>query len=134
MVTAIASARSQDSNILVTPQGLNDHLKYPDLVLLQITFLQFEYDKEHIAGARYLWPAWLAPDTPYGNYNAPDPKKADEILRKLGVSKDSKIVLYHVRSEVSVTARMFLTLEYLGLRGQVFFLHGGLEAWKKASD
>ncbi|MEK6782891.1 MAG: sulfurtransferase [Bacteroidota bacterium] len=132
LVSVMVPAQSQDSSILVTPQWLNDHLKDPKLVLLQVTFLQFEYDKEHIDGAQYLWPGWLAPDSPYGNYNAPDPKKAAELLRNLGISNDSKIVLYHVRNEVSVTARMFLTLEYLGLRGQVSFLNGGMEAWKKA--
>jgi len=132
LVIVLSSARAQDSDILVTPQWLNDHLKDPNLVLLQVTFLQFEYDNGHIPGARYLWPAKLAPDTPYGNYNAPDPKSATETLQQLGISNDSKIVLYHVRNDVSVTARMFLTLEYLGLRGQVSFLNGGMDAWRKA--
>ena len=125
-------AQAQDSDILVNPQWLNDHLKDPNLVVLQPNFLQFEYDKEHIPGARYLWPGWLAPDSPQGSFNAPDPKSATEILRKLGVSHNSHIVICHVRNEVSVTARMFLTLEYLGLRGHVSFLNGGLDAWKKA--
>jgi thiosulfate/3-mercaptopyruvate sulfurtransferase len=40
-------------------------------------------------------------------------------------------VLYYVRNEVSPTARMFLTLENLGLRGKVSLLNGGLEAWKQ---
>jgi thiosulfate/3-mercaptopyruvate sulfurtransferase len=118
--------------LLVTPQWLNDHLKDPNLVILQPNFLQFEYDREHIAGARFLWPEWLAPNSPQGNFNAPDPKKAAEILAQLGVSDNSHIVLCHVRSEVSVTARMFLTLEYFGLQGKVSFLNGGLEAWKAA--
>lgn len=132
MAIAGAGVFAQTNQILVTPQWLNDHLKDPDLVVLQPNFLQFEYDKEHITGARYLWPGWLAPDSPKGSFNAPDPKKATEILRKLGISNNSRVVLCHVRSEVSVTARMFLTLENLGLRGQVLFLNGGLEAWKKA--
>ncbi len=118
--------------ILVTPQWVKDHQADPDLILLQVTFLKFEYDKEHIQGAQYLWPNWLAPDTPYGNYNAPDPKEAETLLQRLGVSNTTHIVLYHVRNEVSVTARMFLTLENLGLRGQVSFMNGGMDAWKKA--
>lgn len=129
----LAQAGNQpEAQILVTPQWLNDHLKDPNLVLLQVTFLKFEYDKEHIPGAQYLWPAWLAPDTPYGNYNLPEPKQATKILRQLGISDNSQVVLYHVRNEVSVTARMFLTLENLGLRGRVSFLNGGMDAWKKA--
>lgn len=129
---ALTGVSGQDNQILVTPQWLNDNLADPDLVLLQVTSLQFEYDKEHIAGARYLWPGWLAPDSPYGSFNSPDPKQATKILRQLGISKDSRIVLYHIRNEVSITARMLLTLENFGMKGRVYFLNGGMDAWKKA--
>ena len=132
MLFVTLGVKAQDSEILVNAQWLNDHLKDPNLVVLQPNALQFEYDKEHIPGARYLWPGWLAPDSPQGSFNAPDSKSATEILRKLGVSNNSHIVICHVRNEVSLTARMFLTLEYLGLRGHVSFLNGGLDAWKKA--
>ncbi len=129
LVTSIAHA--QDQNLLVSPQWLHDNIKDPTLVILQVGFLQFDYDKEHIAGAHFLWPEWLAPNSPYGNYNAPDSKVATELLRSYGINNDSKIILCHIRNEVPVTARMFLTLENLGLRGQVYFLNGGMEAWKK---
>jgi thiosulfate/3-mercaptopyruvate sulfurtransferase len=123
---------AQDESILVSPQWLNDHLKDPNLVLLQANDLEFEYAKEHISGARFLWPGLLAPDSPQGSFNLPEAKQATTILRQLGISDNSLIVLCHVRNGVSVTSRMFLTLENLGLRGQVYFLNGGLEAWKKA--
>ncbi len=132
LMLSLTGVFGQDSQILVTPQWLHEHMKDPDLIVLQVTFLKFEYDKEHIAGARYLWPGSLAPDSPYGNYNAPDPKQATRILRELGISKDSRVVLYHIRNEVSVTARMFLTLENLGLKGRVHYLNGGMDAWRKA--
>lgn len=121
----------QDQPILVSAQWLKDHQHDPNLIILQTSFLQFEYDKEHIAGAQHLWPGWLAPDSPQGSFNAPDSKQATEVLQRLGINNDSHIVLCHVRNEVSPTARMFLTLEHFGLRGQVSFLNGGLEAWKK---
>lgn len=122
---------AQDQAILVSASWLKDHLTDSKTVVLQVTGMKYDYDREHIAGARYLWPALLAPDSPYGAFNAPDPKIATETLRALGINNDSHIVLCHVRNEVSVTARMFLTLEHLGLRGRVSFLNGGLEAWKK---
>ena len=132
-VPETAAAQQPDQPILVSPQWVKEHQNDPGLVILQVNFLQFDYEKEHIEGARFLWPAWLAPDSPeMGSYNVPAPKQATEILQKLGISKSSKVVLCHVRNEVSVTARMFLTLEQLGLRGQVSYLNGGLEAWKKA--
>lgn len=117
--------------ILVSPQWLNEHKSDPHVVILQVSFLQVAYEREHIAGARFLWPTWLAPNSPQSSYNAPDPKEAEKVLQELGISNNSHVVIYHVINEVSPTARMFLTLEQLGLYGQVSFLNGGLEAWKK---
>ncbi|HWA32852.1 MAG TPA: rhodanese-like domain-containing protein [Cyclobacteriaceae bacterium] len=126
------ASHAQDNQVLVTPQWLNDHLKDTKTVILQIGTLEYDYNKEHIPGAQFLWPEWLAPNSPKGAFNAPDPKKATELLRNYGVSNDSHIVLVFVRNQVSVTSRMFLTMENLGLRGRVHLLDGGLEAWKKA--
>ncbi len=119
------------SPILVTPQWLNEHKSDPNLVIVQVSFLQAAYDREHIAGARFLWPSWLAPNSPQSSYNAPDPKEAEKILRQLGISNNSHVVVCHMASDVAPSARMFLTLEHLGLKGQVSFLNGGLDAWKK---
>jgi thiosulfate/3-mercaptopyruvate sulfurtransferase len=123
--------KAEDKPILVSAQWLKEHLHDPGVVVLQTSFLKFDYDREHIEGSRYLWPGWLAPDSPEGAYNAPEPQKATELLRSLGISDNSHIILCHIRNEVSPTARMFLTLEHLGLAGKVSFLNGGLEAWKK---
>lgn len=125
-------AKAQETSLLVSPDWVKDKLKDPNMVILQVNFLKYEYDKEHIPGAQFLWPEWLAPNSPYGNYNAPDPKVATELLQSFGITKNSFIVLCHMRNDVPATARMFLTLENLGLRGKVYFLNGGLEAWKKA--
>jgi len=126
------SILAADQPILVTPQWVHERLNDPTLVILQLNFFRLDYEKEHVPGARFLWPEWLTPNSPDGSYNIPDAKKATEILQKLGISKNSKIVLCHIRDQVTVTARIFLTLEQLGLRGQVSYLNGGLEAWKKA--
>lgn len=125
-------AKAQETSLLVSPEWVKDKIKDPNLVVLQVNFLKYEYDKEHIPGAHFLWPEWLAPNNPYGSYNAPDPKAATELLQSYGITKNSLIVLCHIRNDVPATARMFLTLENLGLRGQVYFLNGGLEAWKKS--
>lgn len=132
IVCTVGFSMGQTKPILVDPAWLNDHLKDPSLVLIQVNSLEMDYAKEHIAGARFLWTGWLAPNTPQGAFNATDPKVAAEVLQRLGISNDSHVVLCHVYNEVSPTARMFLTLENLGLRGQVSYLNGGLEAWKKA--
>ena len=119
-------------NIIVSPQWLNDNMNDPDLVIVQTSFLKFDYDNEHIKGARYLWPDWLTANSPEGTYNPPDPKAATKVLQDLGINKNSKVVLCHAFGDVSITARMFITLENLGLRDRVSYLNGGLVAWKKA--
>jgi thiosulfate/3-mercaptopyruvate sulfurtransferase len=126
------SVKAELNNIVVSPQWLHDHLKDAHLVILQVNFLKLDYHYEHIDGARYLWPQWISPDSPEGSFNAPTLEQANRILSSLGISNDSYVVLCHTRSDVSVTARMFLMLEYLGLKDKVSFLNGGLEAWKAA--
>lgn len=119
--------------ILVSPQWLNEHKNDPKLVIVQVSFLQPAFDHEHIAGARFLWPSWLAPNSPQSSFNTPDVKDAEKIIQDLGISNDSHVVLYAGQAfEVSPSARMFLTLEHFGLFGQVSYLDGGLDAWKKA--
>jgi thiosulfate/3-mercaptopyruvate sulfurtransferase len=128
----VCSARSQDS-VLVSPQWLKEHLKDPDLVVLYTGFvIRDDYNREHIEGSRFLWQNWLAFDTPEGTMNAPDLQSATKVLRELGINRDSRIVICHKGGDVSIAARMFLTLEQLGLAGRVYFLNGGMEAWKRA--
>lgn len=119
-------------NIIVSPQWLNDNMNDRDLVIVQPGFLKLDYDAEHIKGARFLWPDWLTANSPEGTYNPPDPKEATKVLQQLGINKNSKIVLCHAWGDVSITARMFITLEDLGLKDHVYYLNGGLVAWKKA--
>ena len=132
VVLSILAFVTKAQNVIVSPQWLNDNMSDPNLVIIQPSFLKLDYDSEHIKGARYLWPDWLTANSPEGTYNPPDPKVATKILQDLGINKDSKIVLCHAFGDVSITARMFITLENLGLRDRVFYLNGGLVAWKKA--
>lgn len=119
--------------VLVSPQWLNDNLKDPDLVILYTGFvIRADFDREHIEGSRFLWPEWLAFNTPHANMVSADAKTATKVLQDLGINKNSKIVVCHRGGDVTIASRMFLSLEHYGLKGQVSFLNGGLEAWKRA--
>jgi thiosulfate/3-mercaptopyruvate sulfurtransferase len=119
--------------VLVSPQWLNDNLKDPDLVVLYTGFVvKADYDREHIEGSRFLWPEWLAYNTPEANMVSADAKTATKVLQDLGINKNSKVVICHRGGDVTIASRMFLSLEHYGLKGQVSFLNGGLEAWKRA--
>lgn len=117
--------------VLVDAQWLREKLSSPDVVVLQVNQFRLDFEREHIPGARFLWPGWLAPDSPEGNLNAPDVKTATQVLQNLGVSNTSHVVLNYGRNELPAAGRMFVTLEHLGLEGKVSVLNGGLEAWKR---
>jgi thiosulfate/3-mercaptopyruvate sulfurtransferase len=119
--------------VLVSPQWVNENLKDPDLVILYTGFvIKADYEREHIEGSRFLWPEWLAFNTPDANMISADAKTATKVLQDLGINKNSKIVICHRGGDVTIASRMFLSLEHYGLKGQVSFLNGGIEAWKKA--
>ena len=120
-------------NIIVSPQWLNDNFKDPNLVILYTGFvIRADFEKEHIEGSRFLWPEWLAFNSPEANMVSADAKTATKVLQDLGINKNSKVVVCHRGGDVTIAARMFLSLEHYGLKGQVSFLNGGIEAWKKA--
>jgi thiosulfate/3-mercaptopyruvate sulfurtransferase len=53
------------------------------------------------------------------------------VLESKGISTGSTVVVYAADANLTPTSRAFFTLEYAGLRGRVFLLDGGLEAWKR---
>ncbi len=91
------------------------------------------FTKEHIPGARYL---------PYGDFmvrtdsatglrnELPAPDTMRDRLEGLGVSDDSKIVVYADNERTLFATRLLFTLDYLGLGDRSFLLDGGLLAWK----
>jgi thiosulfate/3-mercaptopyruvate sulfurtransferase len=74
----------------------------------------------------------LAFNTPEANMVSADAAKATKVLQDLGINKNSKVVICHRGADVSIAARMFLSMEYFGLKDRTYFLNGGIEAWKKA--
>ncbi len=126
------SAKAQQP-VIVSPQWLNENINNPSLVILYTGFIvRADFDREHIEGSRFLWPEWLALNTPEANMVSVNAKTATKVLQNLGINKQSMIVICHKGSDVTIAARMFLALEHFGLKGQVSFLNGGIEAWKKA--
>jgi len=119
--------------VLVSPQWLNENIKDPNLVILYTGFIvKADYDREHIEGSRFLWPEWLAYNTPEANMVSADATAATKVLQNLGINKNSTIVICHKGADVTIASRMFLALENFGFKGSVSFLNGGIEAWKKA--
>ncbi len=130
LFVAVISAWSSTSK-LITVDQLASQLNDPNLVILHVAALRAEYNREHIPGARFLWPGWLTEQTPEAS-NEPAPlAKIKASLEKLGINNDSRIVLYCANGFLFPACRVFFTLDYIGLGEQTAILNGGLEEWKK---
>jgi thiosulfate/3-mercaptopyruvate sulfurtransferase len=135
--TASAQAQQADTrrDLLVSPTWLALHINDPELVLLQIGD-PAEYRKEHLPGARFVSldaisrPGMDASDALHLEML---PEKAlRSSLESLGISNDSRIVVYYGNDWVTPTTRVVFTLDYAGLAAHTVLLDGGMQAWKRS--
>ncbi len=127
---AAAASRTAREPFLVSPAWLAEHLNEQSLVLLHVGDKE-SYDAAHIAGAQWV---------PYNEIGTrqegaltlelPPVEQLQALFERLGVSDNSRIVLYMGTDWATPTARVFLTLEYLGLGERASILDGGLPAWR----
>jgi len=127
--SSLAGADDQ-APILVTPTWLGAHLNDPDIVILHVASLRRDYASGHLPGARYFWVGSVAQATPDMSFERVPLRQLKEALEAAGVSNASRIILCGVGGNVSPTARVFLTMEYLGMGARTAILDGGIEAWK----
>jgi thiosulfate/3-mercaptopyruvate sulfurtransferase len=117
-------------SLIVSTQWLAQHLKDDSLVLLQVGE-QDEYTAAHIPGAQFIQLSDISTPRDQGlALELPDPAQLKTTFEKLGVSDKSRIVVYFGKDWVTPTARVFLTLDYLGLGNRTSILDGGLPAWR----
>ena len=119
--------------IVVSTSWLAEHLKDPNLVLLHVGE-QKEYDAGHISGARYV----KLDDISVSSHDRenglmlemPQPDSLRARLEALGISNDSRVVVYYGNDWVSPATRVIFTLDYAGLGASAALLDGGMAAWK----
>ena len=130
-VNSMQSAFAGNVPVLVSTSWLADHLHDQNLVILQVASIKRDYTSGHIPGARFLWVGWFAIANPEMSFEVVPVDQMKNTLEELGVSNSSIIILTGVKTNVSPTARIFLTFEYLGMGGHVAILDGGFDAWKR---
>ncbi|HKZ79012.1 MAG TPA: sulfurtransferase [Pyrinomonadaceae bacterium] len=121
--------KSSDS-LIVSTTWLAEHLNDPALVLLQVGEKE-EYLAGHIPRAQFITVAEIS--TPRGEgltMEIPPLAQLKAAFEKAGITDNSRIVVYFGKDWVTPTARLFLTLDYLGLGERTSILDGGLMAWK----
>jgi len=117
-------------SMIVSTEWLAKHLNDDSLVLLQVGEKK-EYDEAHIPGAQFIQLQDIS--TPRGQgliLELPSVDQLKATFEKLGVTDKSRIIVYFGKDWVTPTARVFMTLDYLGLGDRTSILDGGLPAWR----
>lgn len=109
-------------SLLVQPAWLASRLNDPRLVILHIGERE-GYEAGHIPGARLV----NAHGFSAGHHDLPSAAVLDALIERLGVSNDSRVVLY---GDAWMTGWMYLVFDYLGHGERTAVLNGGLDAWR----
>lgn len=128
-VPATGDAKAK-SSLIVSTEWLAKHLSDDSLVLLQVGDKD-EYLAAHIPGAQFI--STMDISTPRGQGLTLELPLVDQLkaaFEKLGVTDKSRVVVYFGKDWVTPTARVFMTLDYLGLGERTSILDGGLPAWR----
>jgi len=127
---------AQRDQMLVNTTWLAQHLHDPNLVLLHVGS-DGEYKGMHIPGARFvdLDDISVSEHTQGGlMLEMPSAESLRERLQKLGISNNSRVVVYFGSDWVSPSTRVIFTLDYAGLGAQTSLLDGGMSAWVRAGN
>ena len=115
--------------LLVSPAWLSAHLGQPGLVVIHADRTRAPYDSGHIAGSRYLPLSAIVVERNGVPVELPDAAVLDSVLESVGIGDSSRIV---IPGEPLAAARLFFTLDYMGLGSRVALLEGGTPAWVEA--
>lgn len=129
-------ADAQRDQMLVSASWLAQHLHDPNLVLLHVGS-DGEYKSMHIPGARFVTLDDISVSDRSQDGLAlemPSAESLRERLAKLGISDNSRIVVYYGSDWVSPSTRVVFTLDYAGLGAQTSLLDGGMPAWIRGGN
>jgi thiosulfate/3-mercaptopyruvate sulfurtransferase len=130
MATAALAAAATNSAMLVTPEWLVGHLTDPNVVIVHVSANRSAYDAGHIPGARFVAMSELAVTVNGVPYELPPVEDLQRILQNLGISDDSRVILYGDTSPLAAT-RAYFTLDYIGIGDHAALLDGGLDRWRR---
>ncbi len=133
LVASASASIASAADMLVSTDWLLAHQRDKNLVLLHVGVPE-EFEKEHIPRAILVTPQDLSiPKSESAlvlQLLPPDRLRAK--LESLGISDDSRVVVYFARDWVSPTTRVFFSLDAAGLGDQTSILDGGMPAWEDA--
>jgi thiosulfate/3-mercaptopyruvate sulfurtransferase len=126
-----ASAAYANSQFLVEPAWLAQHLKEPNLRVIDMRSSSMDYfEKGHIPGAVYAAVGDIRLPVETGGGRLPTGSEAQKILGNLGIENETMVVIYDEVGGLHAS-RLFFTLDALGHQ-KMALLNGGVQAWLKA--
>lgn len=131
LVVVPALAAAPRESLLVSPARLAKQVNDPRLVLLHVGRKE-DYAARHLPGARHVSLADVSvSDTSATGLHLEMPPAEDlrARLQKLGISDQSRVVVYYANDWVSPATRIVFTLDYAGLGDRTSLLDGGMGAW-----
>lgn len=120
-----------DRSLLVSTEGLAMRLNDPRVVVIHVGRDRASYDAGHIPGARFLPLSSIVTERAGVPNELPEPEALERTFEALGVSDNSRVVLYGDLNGL-LAARAFFTLDFLG-KTDAALLDGGLERWRSES-
>jgi thiosulfate/3-mercaptopyruvate sulfurtransferase len=116
--------------MLISVADLAAQLKAPELVILHVADRPAPFEEGHIPGARFLrYGDFAVEGADAAGSELPAPADIERVLEAVGVSDNSRVVVYAANAVYA--ARAFFTLDAYG-HGRVAILDGGLNAWRAA--
>lgn len=129
-----ALAASPRDSMVVNAAWLRAHIHDPNIVLLHVgdQIDEKEYAAKHIPGAIQAGMKDVSVSDHTGKglmLEMPPVEELKADLEKLGISDNSRIIVYYGKDWVSPSTRIVFTLDYAGLGDRTSILDGGLPAW-----
>jgi thiosulfate/3-mercaptopyruvate sulfurtransferase len=120
------------NTMLVSSSWLADHFNDPNVVVIVVQDRD-GFAKAHIPGAVSMdfMDSHLMTGPTGLTMELPPMSQLAETFGKLGVTNNSHIILYQAGESFTATARVYLTLDAMGLGAQTSVLDGGFLQWTK---
>lgn len=128
-VSRRGSTPAERWDLLLSTMWLADHLEDSTVVVLHVGRDSTTYLEGHIPGARFLAIERFVVERAGRPNELPPVADLAAVFESLGVSDDSRVVLYGDFNGLWA-ARAFFTLDYLGRGDRVAMLDGGLQSWR----
>ena len=129
-VATPANAADPRDELVVTPAWLTQHAADMDLVILHAGNAK-GFQAEHIPGAHLADLDQVTVSDPQGlSTELPSPEILHQQLEALGISDNSRVVVYSDSETIPRATRILLTLDAAGFGRRSYLLDGGLKEWK----